>query len=293
MRVLNRSPQHGLRLRRILLATDFSTGSDAALAQAAAIARNFAARVDVVHIIEVQPWDICPELTLQHRINAFRQMDVILCSDAWNGICVLPLVRHGGAASQIVRFAQEHSVDLIVSGTSSHHGLTHLLLGSVAEELARTAPCPVLTVRPRSLDTNQADQPAFRNIVLATGANAGAAAGIKYAARFAEQYGAKLWIAHSLRRSDGCLEMNSDRGWLNRLAPHKDRVTTVFELGSVEQVAVDLAARESADLVMLAPGLGWLLPTIVKRVSCPVMTVRYAIPMLRPNTLGAEPVCSS
>jgi hypothetical protein len=133
----------------------------------------------------------------------------------------------------------------------------------------------------------------FRNVVVATGTNAGAAAGIKYAVQFAEKYSAKLWIAHSLRRNDGCLQIDSERAWLKRLAPHKDRVTTVFELGSVEQVAVSMAERESADLVMLAPGLGWLLPAIVKQVSCPVMTVRYAIPMVRPKTMGAEPVCSS
>jgi len=284
--VSNRSSQPALRLRRILLATDFSPANDAPILQTTAIARGFAAQVDVAHIIEVQPWETCPELTLQHRIDAFQRMDAVLRSDAWKGISVSPVIRHGGAALQIARFALENSVDLIVTGTSSRSGLTHLLLGSVAEELARTAPCPVLTVGPRA-NTNF-DEPVFRNIVLATGANAGAAAGVRYAAQFAAKYDAKLWIAHSLRRSDGCLQMTSERAWLKRLAPLKDSVTTVFEVGSVEQVAVELAERESADLVMLAPGLGWLLPAIVKRVSCPVMTVRYAIPMVRPKTLGAE-----
>ncbi len=288
MGVSSRSPQPGILLRRILLATDFTLGSGAAMAQTAALARKFAAQVEVAHIIEIQPWEVCPELTLQHRINAFQQMDAVLLSDVWNGIGVIPVIRHGGAASQIVRFAQEHPVDLIVTGTSSRNSLTHLLLGSVGEELVQTAPCPVLTVGPHMSRTPNVDEPAFRNIVLATGANAGAAAGIKYAAQFAEKYGAKLWIAHSLRRNDGCLQMDSERAWLKRLAPHKDRITTVFDVGSVAQVAVELAERESADLVMLAPGLGWLLPTIIKRVLCPVMTVRYATPMLRPKTLGAE-----
>ena len=56
----------------------------------------------------------------------------------------------------------------------------------------------------------------------------------------------------------------------------------------MEQVTVMLAEREGADLVMLAPGLGSRLPQIARYVACPVMAVRYAIPMIRPRSFGAE-----
>jgi hypothetical protein len=53
-----------------------------------------------------------------------------------------------------------------------------------------------------------------------------------------------------------------------------------------------LAEREGADLVMLAPGLGSRLPLIARHVACPVMAVRYAIPMIRPRSFAAEPARS-
>ena len=54
----------------------------------------------------------------------------------------------GFAVDEIVHYAEEHQIDLIVVGTHGLTGITHLLLGSVAEKLVRCAPCPVLTVHP-------------------------------------------------------------------------------------------------------------------------------------------------
>ncbi len=62
----------------------------------------------------------------------------------------------------------------------------------------------------------------------------------------------------------------------------------VLQMGSIEQVTIALAQREHADLVMLAPGLGGILPEILHAVNCPVMSVRYAVPMIRPKSFGAE-----
>jgi len=56
-------------------------------------------------------------------------------------------VREGTPFYEIVRFAQEQDIDLIVMGTHGHTGLAHMLLGSVTEKVVRRAPCPVLTVR--------------------------------------------------------------------------------------------------------------------------------------------------
>jgi nucleotide-binding universal stress UspA family protein len=56
-------------------------------------------------------------------------------------------VREGTPFSEIVRFAKEQQIDLIIMGTHGHTGLTHMLLGSVTEKVVRKAPCPVLTVR--------------------------------------------------------------------------------------------------------------------------------------------------
>ena len=60
---------------------------------------------------------------------------------------IVKVVRQGPPFLEIVRYAQEANIDLIVLGTHGRGGLAHMLLGSVAEKVVRKAPCPVLTVR--------------------------------------------------------------------------------------------------------------------------------------------------
>ena len=95
-------------------------------------------------------------------------------------------------------------------------------------------------------------------------------------------------MAHSLHPHSSLSETDSAERWLSKLVPDQPGVERVAEVGSVEQVAIMLAERECADLVMLAPGLGSRLPQIARHVACPVMAVRYAIPMVRPKSLRAE-----
>ena len=65
------------------------------------------------------------------------------------------VVRHvdtGVPFLEVIRYAREHDIDLIVLGTHGRTGLVHMLMGSVAEKIVRKAPCPVLTVRPEGHD---------------------------------------------------------------------------------------------------------------------------------------------
>jgi len=174
----------------------------------------------------------------------------------------------------------------VVTGTGPRHGLNHFFAHSAAERLAESAPCPVLTVGPRARPV-AIDAP-FRNIVLATSLNPGAAIGISYARSFAQAQGAKLWVAHSLLPHSPLSETDSAERWLRKLVPDQSGVERVAEVGSVEQVTVMLAERKCADLVMLAPGLGSRLQQIGGQVACPVMAVRYAIPMIRPKSFRAK-----
>ena len=63
------------------------------------------------------------------------------------------VLRHGTPYAEILKYARELDIDLIVLGTEGRTGLRHALLGSVAEKIVRTSNCPVLTVRPPSLDS--------------------------------------------------------------------------------------------------------------------------------------------
>ncbi len=283
--------ESGPRLRRILLATDFAAPAQAALAHAARLARIFESSLHVAHIIELPAWKIAPELTLQWRIEATRKLDQVLLCPELRGLDTQACVRHGGVAAELLGLAQQHAADLVVTGISSRRGLNRLLASSAVEHLAESAPCPVMTVGVNA-PMPGAEAP-FRNIVLATSLNPGAGAGISYARSFARSQGAKLWIAHSMRPRETGLEIDSAERWLKKLAPDQPGIERVAEVGSVEEVTIQLARRECADLVMLAPGLGSRLPLLARQVACPVMAVRYAIPMIRPKSFGAVPAIGS
>ena len=146
-----------IALKNILVATDFSEPSDAALTYGRALARTFEATLHVVHIVgnvssvvygaEGYTASI-PELQQELEDEARKQLDDLLID---NDPQPLPtrrvLLTSNAPASAIVDYAGRERIDLIVTGTHGRGAMAHLLMGSVAERVVRTAPCPVLTVR--------------------------------------------------------------------------------------------------------------------------------------------------
>jgi universal stress protein A len=140
--------------KRILVPTDFSSTSDAALDYAKALARRFGSTLTLLHVVEL-PASYNPEAAvvdlealrqMAHR-DAQRSLRVQLLPKERDAFDATFTVLDGAPVSQIVRYAAEYDIDLIVMGTHGRTGLVHVLLGSVAERTVRTAPCPVLTVR--------------------------------------------------------------------------------------------------------------------------------------------------
>ena len=121
--------------KKILLATDFSPCSDAAAAVALRLARRLGSEVDVLHVTYPGGED-----------EARRHLDHYL--SRFHGTKTYPVVEAGAPAPTILRYAETHGIELLVVGTHGYTGFTRALLGSVAERVARTAPCPVLTVPP-------------------------------------------------------------------------------------------------------------------------------------------------
>jgi nucleotide-binding universal stress UspA family protein len=144
-------------IRHILVAHDFNETSDAALEYALNLARPLGARVTVLHAYEI-PSLGAPEVlvlatdwTKQIGIVARERLDKLVASASTRGTQVAAELREGSAWRAIDTFAREAAVDLVVVGSHGRHGLPHALLGSVAEKIVRTAPCPVLVVRGRVL----------------------------------------------------------------------------------------------------------------------------------------------
>lgn len=140
--------------RHILCAIDFSGYSERAAKRAFELARHYAARLTLLHVVEYFPID------RSNEVIAPEDADPAVYREQRERASLAELVKRLGseevtqdvrfsphsAKREIVRFAKEQNVDLIVVGTHGQHGLT-ALLGSTAEGVAHMAPCDVLVIR--------------------------------------------------------------------------------------------------------------------------------------------------
>ena len=124
-----------LNIRDVLFATDFSDVSRLAGQTAADFARQLGARLHVLHVVP-------PVTDPTPAPEALRAAAAQLGA----GPAIVTAVASGRAASQILDYARRHGVGLIVLGTHGRTGVSHALLGSVAEAVVRRARCPVLAV---------------------------------------------------------------------------------------------------------------------------------------------------
>jgi nucleotide-binding universal stress UspA family protein len=144
-------------LKKILVATDFSEPSDAALAYGRELARTFNAQLIVAHVTDDVsahayggPDAIVFAPDLQGEIDeaARRQLDALVFAEDRHDLGALTIVLRSKIVwAAITDYARDTDVDLIVLGTHGRGAVAHLLIGSVAERVVRMAPCPVLTVR--------------------------------------------------------------------------------------------------------------------------------------------------
>lgn len=143
-------------VKTILVPTDFSDTANAAVRCAAGLAETFGSSLILLHVVE----DVVAKgLTADVGASAIRRLqdeatreaaaklDRALAEPPLNRTGVARAVVVGDPFDGILSYADEHHVDLIVIGTHGRTGLAHVLLGSVAEHVVRTSPCPVLTVR--------------------------------------------------------------------------------------------------------------------------------------------------
>jgi nucleotide-binding universal stress UspA family protein len=145
-----------IALKNILVATDFGEAADAALTYGRELARTFGSTLHVLHVADdvfVRLGGdayvaVLPDLQKELEQTARQQLDQLLIDNDKKPIPVTKaVVTSSAAAAAIVQYAKELDVNLIVIGTHGRGAVAHLLMGSVAERVVRTAPCPVLTVR--------------------------------------------------------------------------------------------------------------------------------------------------
>jgi universal stress protein A len=138
------------RFHTILHPTDFSPGSDVAFRYACDLARDYDARLIVLHALQpvvplVGEGGLVPNDFPELRDAAEKQLDAL--QPIGPAVRLERLFRDGPDAATIVETADEVKADLSVMGTHGRSGIGRLFLGSVAEEVLRKARCPVLTVK--------------------------------------------------------------------------------------------------------------------------------------------------
>ena len=147
-------------LKKILVATDFSEPSSVALAYGRDFARSYKAQLHVLHVVDDVMMRYSPEVgiaapQLQKDLEqaARRELGKLITADDRRTLDVVDSVETGlNIADSLTRYARENAIDLIITGTHGRGAVKHLLMGSVAERVVRTAPCPVLTVRAHERD---------------------------------------------------------------------------------------------------------------------------------------------
>lgn len=142
-------------MKRILLATDFSEGSEAAVPYAVDLAKKYGAKIYFLHVL----YDITLNMTWyatqistdklyeEMHESALREMDRII-RDCFGGFSdVEKVVKRGSPSDDILEFAKTQAIDIIVMSSHGRRGLNKALFGSTAARIVRDARCPVLTVR--------------------------------------------------------------------------------------------------------------------------------------------------
>jgi len=145
-----------IQIERILAPTDFSAHAEHALRYACALAERLGADLHVLHVLsEIIPTGpdpllmpvMPPQFYQDDEDRAAKSLETVLDPSWGKPRSLTTAVRWGTPAEGIVDYAAEQNADLIVIATHGRTGLSHVLLGSVAERIVREAPCPVLTIR--------------------------------------------------------------------------------------------------------------------------------------------------
>jgi nucleotide-binding universal stress UspA family protein len=135
-------------MKRILVATDFSRGAEHAIDDAVDLAKTWQAELTIVHVCEPVPPNAPADTAERYTRRASDALESTAAAHAKPGLTIKTMLRTGRSWEQIDEGVSAIDADLVLLGTEGRGRIGRLLLGSVAERVVRTSPCPVLVVRP-------------------------------------------------------------------------------------------------------------------------------------------------
>jgi nucleotide-binding universal stress UspA family protein len=287
-------------LKNILFLTDFSEPSESALPFAIALARKYGAKVHALHVLIPEPYTyLTPELATPaiEGQEEGAQAELQRVEARLTGVAHESSVVRGSSIWPATQQAIEESgADLIVLGTHGRTGAQKLLLGSVAEEIFRQSPVPVLTIGPWVRNAIHGGGH-FHRVLFATDFTPESLAAAPYAISMAQENEARLTLLHVIRKSAhqsksraGGTSVAHAMHELLAVVPSDaalgSRPEALVEYGEPFEKILHVANEQAADLIVLgvrgaagavsaATHLGRnTAHRIVAHARCPVLTVR-------------------
>ena len=289
-----------IAIDHILLLTDFSETSDAALHVSKIVARGYESHIRALHVQLPPPIEYGSEQLAAATMNAVEDACIEGMRKTELALEEIPhdsaIVKGGDVWPTVALELTKRRTDLVVVGTHGRTGFQRLLLGSVAEEIFRQSPVPVLTIGPQvSSDWGNGAPP--KRILLATDFQAESGAAVPYALSFAQEYEAELDLLHVIRARDEKAEQKGEAmsaaaamHRLQDLVPSEAlawcRPHSIVRYGDAGAQILGAAAELKSDLIVMgvrgAPHrLGRathleraVAHRVVTRATCPVLTVR-------------------
>lgn len=289
-----------ITLKNILYLTDFSEPSEAALPFAAAIAREYEAKVHAYHVLIPAVYAYTtPELaTAGVEVQEEKaEADMEKVKAQLSGLSSSTIVERGVAIwPSLERTIEEYAIDLIVLGTHGRTGAQKLLLGSVAEEVFRRSHVPVLTIGPWARGGVHKGAK-FHRVLFATDFTDESMAAAPYAISMAQENQARLIVLHVMKQPEAGTPKkaiedaeSSAMFQLHEIVPPSAelwcRPEGIVQYGDAADKILEIAKAQGADLIVLGVrdarghiGAATHLERttahrVVAHAPCPVLTVR-------------------
>jgi nucleotide-binding universal stress UspA family protein len=277
-----------LAIREILFPTDLTGASGSVVPYLRLLAERYQARIHAVHVIPPENGDAVPAERLAHaeaEMKRFRE------SNPFPGLEVEYRIERGSAWESVLAKLQQEKIDLIVVGTHGRHGLKKIILGSVAEQIFRQAPCPVITVGPDTSAWAIEGKLAPR-ILCGIDFSPESFRAFDYALSLAAELNAHLTLLYVMKEFSEGVMLSLDqitrisRERMRAMIPRDLHISTevVVEFGLPADTILRMAEENQCSLIVLGArrklgGMSGRLPwttasTVVCEAPCPVLTVR-------------------
>jgi nucleotide-binding universal stress UspA family protein len=286
-------PVTALSLKNILLATDFSPGSETAVKYAQAIARRHTSRVHTIHVNSPDSYNLLDPDAFAITFNG-QEANPKNSSDVLHGLLTglpsqTPL--HQGPVWEVISdVVKRNEIDLLVLASHGRHGIPRLVLGSIAEDVFRIVSCPVLMVGPDVKPCNSREMK-IKRVLLATHFEAGSTAPA-HAALLCNEFSAELTILHVAEENKLVSPGRNRKDLAQQIASVVPPETCLWrkpvcmlKYGLPSANILEVARQIRADLIVLGARhpeparinshLPWATAArVIAEAECPVLTVR-------------------